>query len=154
MPFCPQLWTRGKDDAALSLGCRARLAQGPQGSSGRSWPQSLSREVSVRSATLWFDLLLFCYNFRPIIMNCHFFQKSHPKEPPLPKASPPDIRPNRPPGSPIRQAPRGHARLCESMQERKTAIAYRLSSFASEPRHLSPPGFLDLHPFLDWGQAR
>ena len=63
------------------MGCRVRIAHSQQGSSSRSWPRSLSREVSVRSATLWFDLLLLSYNFHLIIMmNCHFFQKYSPRK--------------------------------------------------------------------------
>ena len=42
--------------------------------------RSLSREVSVRSATLWFDLLLFCYNFLLIIMtNGHYSKNPAPE---------------------------------------------------------------------------
>ncbi len=47
-------------DVARSLGCQARLAYGSQ---DRQAGDSLSREVSVRSVTLWCDLLLFSYNF-------------------------------------------------------------------------------------------
>jgi hypothetical protein len=61
-------------------GLQGEASPSSQGSQNWRWPRSLSREVSVRSATLWFDLLLFCYNFLLIIMtNGHYSKNPAPE---------------------------------------------------------------------------
>jgi len=95
--------------------CRARLAQGLQGSKTRDGPENLSRGVSVRSATLWCDQLLFCYNFHLIIMRtATASKKSSPSKSHRFRRQAP-LTPS-PTGLPTPQAasPHGHARPCGS----------------------------------------
>jgi hypothetical protein len=98
----------------MSMGCRARLAQGPQGSLSQSWPRSLNREVSLRSAPMWFDLLLFSYNFQLIINELPLLPKIQPpKVLPLPETSLPDTSPVLGLPAPQTAGPRRHERPCE-----------------------------------------
>ena len=110
-------WTPAKA-TERSMVCRARLAQGLQGSKTRDGPENLSRGVSVRSATLWCDQLLFCYNFQLIIMRTATVSKnSSPSKSHRFRRQAP-LTPG-PTGLPAPQAagPRRHERPCESTHD-------------------------------------